>query len=422
MPIINRVKYEFQQGKTLLSYGAIKATGLGFSFLIPIFLAAFLTPEVLGIYSLGMMFVYLFNSITVLSSAGTSVICGIEELTKNQRINRTTTSRAIILLISSAIFILTLLFLTDQIISFTKLTRSQTYFLIFVFIGITINSFVRSILISLNKRIKESIFQFLASFISLAYIILIHFFGGITLERIFPIFLISPLISVGLIVSKTEYQKLLPLSFSQNNFSKLIKYTRWMMLGGTAVYFLNWGDNIILRKFSTMEDIGIYNLGYQFFKGTLMFFHIIAGYFLPFIAQNIDDKIKIKNYLVNKRTKLFLTGILFAGSLFLAMPFVVALAYKGIYQDSVLVFRILLAGAVCSLFSMFYDPIFNSLKKFHVIQSIIVVTVIVNLTLDYILVSRMGFIGAAVATSISYFFMFICKTFYFRKYCKPLII
>jgi len=61
------------------------------------------------------------------------------------------------------------------------------------------------------------------------------------------------------------------------------------------------------------------------------------------------------------------------------------------------------------------------LKKFHVIQSITAFVVIVNLTLDYILVSRIGFIGAAVATSLSYFLMTAVKIFYFRKYCKPLI-
>jgi O-antigen/teichoic acid export membrane protein len=194
------------------------------------------------------------------------------------------------------------------------------------------------------------------------------------------------------------------------------------MLGGTAVYFLNWGDNIILRNFSTMQDIGVYNLGYQFFKGMIMFFSIIAGYFLPFISQNIDDKIKINNYLGNKRIKLFSAGILFAGCLYLFMPHFVALFYKGQYQDSVLIFRILLIGAVCSLFCIFYDPIFTSLKKFHVIQSITVFVVVINLTLDYILVSQIGFIGAAVATSISYFLMAAAKIFYFRKYCKPLVL
>ena len=65
---------------------------------------------------------------------------------------------------------------------------------------------------------------------------------------------------------------------------------------------------------------------------------------------------------------------------------------------------------------------FTSLKKFHVIQSITVFAVVVNLTLDYILVSRIGFIGAAVATALTYFLMTVAKIFYFRQYCKQLIL
>jgi len=422
MQIINWVKNEWLKGKTLISYGAIKVSGLGFSFLIPIFLAAFLTPEVLGIYSLGMMIVYFFNSIIVLSSSSPSVICGIEELAENKKISRTITSSSIILLISSTIFISAVLLLKNQIISFTKLTETQTYLLILIFIGITIENFIRCLLISMNKRIKESIFQFMTSFFSLAYIILINFLGGVTLEKVFPIFLISPLISVCFLISKTEYQIFLPLTYNKDSFKKLVHYTRWMALGGTAMYFLNWGDNIILRKFSTIAEIGVYNLGYQFFKGIIMIFSINKIYFLPFISRNIDNKSKIKNYLIVKRSKLFFIGLIFSGCLFLAMPKFVELIYKGQYQDSVLVFRILLAGAICTFFSMFYDPIFNSLKKFHVIQSITVFGVMVNLTLDYIFVSRIGFIGAAIATAFSYFLMTAIKIFYFRKYCKPLII
>jgi O-antigen/teichoic acid export membrane protein len=420
MPIIEWIKTEWHQGKNLISYGALKVTGMGFSFLTPIVLAAFLAPELLGIYSLGMMIVYFFNSVTVLSSASPSVICGIEELTERKKINRTMTSRIIILLGASAIFIFAVLLLKNQIISFTRLNSNQTYLLILVFAGKTIESFIGCIFISLNQRIRESLFQFITSVITLIYILIAHFSIGITLDRVFPVFLIAPLISICFFISPKQYEKFLPLSFDAKNFQALADYARWMAMGGAAVYFLNWGDNIILRNFSSMEDIGVYNLGYQFFKGMIMFFSALNIYFLPFISQHIDNKDKINNYLTVKRSKLFLTGLVFSGCLFYVMPHFVDLAYQGQYQESVLVFRILLIGAVCSFFSMFYDPIFSSLKKFHVIQTIIVFCVIVNLTLDYLLVSRIGFIGAAIATAFTYFLMAALKTYYFRKYCRQL--
>lgn len=422
MQLIDWVKNEWMQGKTLISYGTLKITGLAFYFLIPIVLAAFLGAKVFGAYSLGMMFVYFFNSISVLSSSSPTIICGTEELAKRKKINRTISARAIILLISSAIFISTILLFKNQMIDFSNLTALQIYLLILVFMGKTIESFITSILISLKHRIREAIFQFTTSIISLTYIFLLHFFTGITVERIFPIFLISPLIAGCFIISKIQRKKILPPAFDKDSFHKLVSYSRWMALAGTAVYFLNWGDNIILRKFSTMEEIGVYNLGYQFFKGLIMIFGITKIYFLPFVSQHIKDKNKIQNYLIVKRTRIFLAGMLLSICLFFTMPYAIDLIYKGQYQDTVLIFRILLFGTICSLFSMFYDPIFSSLKKFHVIQTIVVIGVIFNLALDYVFVSYMGFIGAAIATALTYLLMTAMKFFYFRMRCRHLII
>lgn len=422
MQIIDWIQKEWQQGKTLISYGALKITGLGFYFLIPIVLAVFLPPDAFGAYSLGMMIVYFFNSITVLSSASPSIICGTEELREREKISRTTTSRAFILMISAAMFISAVLLFKNQIMAFSSLTSAQVYLLILVFVGKTVESGISCILISLNQRIREAVFQFTTSIISLTYIFLVYFFHGITIASIFPVFFISPLISACFIISKPQYEKFLPPSYNKSNFNKLMNYTRWMAMGGTAVYFLNWGDNLVLRKFSTLAEIGVYNLGYQFFKGLIMIFSIIKIYFLPFISQHIHDQSKIKHYLVVKRTRIFLTGTLFSIGLFVAMPPLVDMIYRGQYQDTILIFRILLFGAVCSLFSMFYDPVFSSLKKFHVTQAIVFVGVIMNLILDYIFISRMGFIGAAIATTMAYFAMAMMKFVYFRLRCKHLII
>ncbi|MDO9263622.1 MAG: polysaccharide biosynthesis C-terminal domain-containing protein [Desulfosalsimonadaceae bacterium] len=419
--MIDWFKNEFHQGKTLLSYGLLRAGGLGFSFLIPIILAVYLTPEALGIYSLAMMVVYLFNSTTILSSSRPTVIFGIQELTKNQNIRRTITCRVIILCISLIIFILSILLLKNQMIRFTKLTEHQLWLLVPVFFGMIIENFVGSVLITLNQRIRESFFLLVTSGISIILLIITQYWWGITLERLFAILFISPVIAVCFFISKAEYEKIVPLVYDKDAFKQFLHYTRWMAMGGTSVYLLNWGDNIILRNLATMEEIGVYNLGYQFFKGQIMMLSVMRIYFLPFISQNIDNKEKIANYLTVKKEKLLFLGLLFSVFLFFAVPEFVSITYKGRYEESAIVFRILMIGELCALYSMFYDTIFDCLKKYTIIQVITALSVAVNLLLDYIFVSHIGFIGAAMATAISYFLLSCAKVFYFKKYCQPLI-
>jgi len=97
------------------------------------------------------------------------------------------------------------------------------------------------------------------------------------------------------------------------------------------------------------------------------------------------------------------------------------LLYKGRYGDSVLIFRILVIGALFALYSLFYAPIFDSLERYKFTQSLISVCVVFNLVLDYILVGRIGFMGAAIATSTTYFLMAVIKEVYFRKYCRSIV-
>jgi O-antigen/teichoic acid export membrane protein len=188
-----------------------------------------------------------------------------------------------------------------------------------------------------------------------------------------------------------------------------------MILGGAAVYLLKWGDNIILRLFVPMEEIGVYNLGYQFFKGTIMGIDFVKFYFLPFIAVHIADTKKIAYYLNVKRTKLVILGAAFMAALFIFMPHIVGLLYSQHYQDAALVFRILLIGSAFYLCSGFYDPVLDTLGKYKVVQGMLVVAVCFNMALDYVLIGRMGFLGAAVATTATYVLLSVVKTIYFRR-------
>ena len=419
--MLDWIKNELKDGKTLISYGGIRVGGYGLTFLIPIILAMKLSPEIFGIYSLGMMIIYFFNSTFILSSNTPFIIFGIDEIQKTQKISKTMTSRLILIAISTIIFLAITLLFRKQIIDFTLLTKIQFYFLVFVFAGKMLESFFGALFFVFNQRILASMFQLTTAGLSVLYIIILFIFFEVTLENVFLMFLIAPMISFCLFASKIEFKKIFPLSYDKHAFLKMTDYTKWMILGGSAVYLLNWGDNIILRRFSTMQEIGIYNLGYQFFKGTIMIMATIRVYFLPFISQNIDNKEKITDYLLAKRIKLLFLGIIFLGILFFIMPYFVELLYKGRYGDSVLIFRILVIGALFALYSLFYAPIFDSLERYKFTQSLISVCVVFNLVLDYILVGRIGFMGAAIATSTTYFLMAVIKEVYFRKYCRSIV-
>jgi O-antigen/teichoic acid export membrane protein len=178
----------------------------------------------------------------------------------------------------------------------------------------------------------------------------------------------------------------------------------------------------VLRNFVTLKEIGTYNVAYQIFKGLIGAIFIINTYFLPSVTKNINNKDSICNYLYNKRIKIFLVGLLGMFFLLLASPPLFNFFYKDDYPESATIFQILLLGLIPFLYSTFYLPIFNSLKKYKFVQITNLSQVIINLILSSTLVYFYGLIGAAVGTIISYILRAILDEIYFRRKVRKKII
>ncbi len=412
--IVNWLKNEFAAGRDLLAYGMLMVGGQAAAFLIPVILATQFSPETFGIYSLGMMIVYFVNTTMISSSSKPAVIHAGEEIGRSGKINRTMTARLMIIGISMAAFLLILVALQQSITRFTGLTSLQIYLLFPVLVGFSLESFIGTLLFALGRRVAASVYLCATAAFAIAYLILVHLFSEITLTKVLLMFFVAPIASLLPLMFWIDRDKMLPLAYDRAALIRLADFTKWMVLSGAAVYLLKWGDNIILRLFVPMEEIGVYNLGYQFFKGTIMGIDFVKFYFLPFIAVHIADTEKIAYYLNVKRTKLVILGAAFMAMLFIFMPHLVGLLYSEHYQDSVLVFRILLIGSAFYLCSGFYDPVLDTLGKYKVIQGMLVAAICFNLVLDYVLIGRMGFLGAAIATSATYVLLSVAKTICFR--------
>jgi O-antigen/teichoic acid export membrane protein len=413
--IASWLKKEFAAGRGLITYGMLRIGGETAAFLIPILLATQFSPETFGVYSLGMMIVYFFNTTLITSSTKPAVIHAGEELRQSGKMNRTMTARLMIIGMSMTAFLLILLLFQQPIMRFTGLTLLQLHLLFLVLAGFSLQSFISTLFFALDRRIAASVYLCVTAGLAIAYLGLVHLFSGITLTKVLLMFFVAPIASSLLLMSWADRRKTLPLSYDRVALIRLADFTKWMILGGSAVYLLKWGDNIILRRFVSMDEIGVYNLGYQFFKGTIMGIDFVKFYFLPFIALHIADTEKITYYLNIKRTKLVALGAAFMAVFFIFMPHLVGLLYSQHYQDAALVCRILLIGSAFYLCGGFYDPIFDTLGKYKVIQGMMVAAVCFNLALDYVLIGWMGFKGAAVATTATYVLLSVAKAVYFRR-------
>ena len=106
----------------------------------------------------------------------------------------------------------------NQIIDFTGLSELQFYFLVSVFAGKMLENFFAAIFMAFNRRILASWFLLITAGLSVLYIVFLCLFSGVTIERVFVMFLIAPVVCFGLFAPKIEYKKIFPLFFDKIYF------------------------------------------------------------------------------------------------------------------------------------------------------------------------------------------------------------
>ena len=413
--MIERLQKELKYGKVFLGFAFLRIIGHGLMFLVPLLLARFFSPEVFGAYSLSIMLVYFFTTLFINSSQKPFIVYASEELAKYGTIRKAFTVRVVLLSLSVFLFSLLSLLLIDPLSSFASITKGQYLFLFFAYIGVGIRYFFEAVFLALNHRLVHVLYDIITGIFSVIFILITYAFFGITLEAVFVMFAVAPVLAAPFCAKWFETQKLFPLSFDRVVFSGMLDYTKWTALGGVSVYFINWGDNLVLRYFVSLKDIGAYNLGYQVFKGTLMLLGAINLYFLPFISQNKDDSSKMSVYLNKKRPRILIAGFVGIVLLALIMPSLFTYLYEDAYKKSIVVTEILLIASLFVLYKTFYTPIFEAFKRYRFTQITDIGMVISNVLLNIIFVALWGMLGAAIATVTTYIGATITYEIYFRK-------
>ena len=410
--MIDKFKKELNQSKTFFSFSFLKIFGQGIAFILPLAIAKILSPEGFGSYSLSMMIVFFFTSAFIASSQTPFIVYANEELKKTKKINKSFSVQLLFLYTSIIFFIILTFVFSNHITNFANISNLQLAFLFLAYLGIGLNSVIENLFLALNKRINHSLYSLAIGIVNVVLLLFFYFQNNLNLNTVFLIYFLSSIISALLFLHKIDITILFPFVFDKKLFREMFQWTKWQIMGLTAVYFINWGDNLVLRYFVSMEEIGIYNLGYQIFKGLISLTFILNSYFLPFISQNIDNKERMRNYLYVKRPKIMLAGVFCIILLYFIIPKSFNLIYGDIYTESVTILKILLIGNIIVLYNVFYTPILNSLKKYKFYQLSNIAHIAINILLNVILVPIIGASGAAVATVIAYF----CKTVMFELY------
>ncbi len=420
--MLEGIRQEFKRGRTLLQFGFLQVLGRIVAMLMPLVVAKFFSKDLFGRYSLSEMVIFFFVAFLVTSIKTAFVVCANQERAGSGRINKSFTAQSIFALVSVFLFLAVGVIFGKYLMMFAKISGADLFFLGLGFLGIALKEFTANVFMALNERIKQAVVDLVFGLAAILCIFLFCMMDWINLKAVFLAYFISSMVVFFIFVSVVDFTLLLPFEFDKRHFMEMVHFTKWVTFGVSSVYFINWGGNLVLRYYNVqMDNIGVYNFAYKFFKGFTILVYVVPNYFLPFISENINNPEKMKDYLSNKRPKLFLLGVVILIMAFFITPYFLNFIYQDKFDDSVSVIRILLIASGLLLYTAFYGPVFFALKKFKIPYVVGVVQVVLNLVLNLVLVPVFGIQGAAMATVLAYLSFTVLNELYFQLRLKELV-
>ena len=276
--------------RKFVHYFLLKGVVEALYYFLPLVIAIFLSPAEFGVFSLSQMIVIVVVTIFITTMHTPFVVCAMQEIKKRGKINNNFTVLVIMFLASALCWLVGIVVFKDIIATFCGLSGRGVMFLSFLFFSLSIKRFFEVLLFGLDKRATSATYTFAVGVINVVIVVLLSVSFGLNMFLIFLSYFVSSVLAIIFVIRKIDRKVIFPLNFDVKQFRETLRWVKWQVFGLLAIYMIDWGDNIVLRLYVSMEEIGVYNTAYQLFKGIAGITLVLNMYFLPYLSKHIGDK------------------------------------------------------------------------------------------------------------------------------------
>jgi len=259
---------------------------------------------------------------------------------------------------------------------------------------------------SFKKTFIMGLMDFLLpAFYGLFFFVLFGFMNGIYVP-IISYLISTTLVGIIFIIVGLKVFNIFKYKSIQKSeiFKKMIVFGIPLVIANTGGIFVSYFDTIMLTSFSTLENVGIYNIALSSALLLSFVFNAISITLIPMVSElNSGKKYnEIKEGLnkLNKYSLLFLLPIVFFGILLSkwALTFFYGIEYVSGYYP----LCILLIGMIFVILNNNNIRVLIGTGNTKSIAKVTWISAAVNVVLNIPFILMWGMIGAAISTSISY--------------------
>ena len=189
-----------------------------------------------------------------------------------------------------------------------------------------------------------------------------------------------------------------------------------MFISTTITVFLGWIDSFVLGIYVSDSEIGIYNVAIKIALGASFAMEAINSGLAPKIARLYFEKKEVELKKMIRFSTLLNFGVTVGIVLFIILFNQWLLGLFG--EEFKAGFSVLLILSSVHLFNSFMGSaaiIMQMIGYQKQYQNIAVLALVLNLSLNFLLVPKYGSIGAAVSTAFSLTIWFICNAVFLKR-------
>ena len=386
---------------------ASRGISTGLSILLSILLVRFAGLGGYGDFSVAVAFIMIF---VALSDFGSTTII-LREFSNKQYLREHFYSylvyRVIIALLSLLVFGISL-----------AIAGYNSQILMLLVLGsplILLNSFTKAFFLLFQSK-KDFKHQFISSLISgfaVGILLLGLYITTGTISSIFGIMCLVISTSINLIYLYLNYRAEFDMwKFKGVGYLIILFKDSWIIGLTLLVNMLMVNiDRVIMSKFLTSEDIGIYSLAYKVFEIALIIPTYIMNIYYPILLDSLNNKNNYYLQFTRALKSFFGIGIIVSVAIYIFAPVIVIL-WGGSTGPSIDVLRILSFGTLLFYISSPISWYLIGAGKRYFLLYIYIIGLVVNIILNLYLIPRLGYIAAAYITLISELLIVISLSVY----------
>lgn len=379
-----------------------------------IILARTIGPNNLGVYSLIILTITLLSNFGNLGIAISNTYYGVK---KNYKWEELAANSFICSFMLGVILIASFLIFYHFNSSFLKNVDPILVLIALITTPFTIMiSYFQYILLGQNRIREFNATSIIQSVLYIPLILFILFFHGSLLEIIFSwtiSWIISSIIPVILVYKSNPFK----LHFDLNIFKKTTLFGLKSYLG-SLIQFFNYRIDmfLIIVLLSNYAYVGYYSISIGLAE-SLWYLPSAVGTLVLARTPGLTDENKNKSTPIICRNTFFITVIL-AIILFLIGKFLIFVLYGSNYLPAVEPFWVLLPGVMALSICKILGNEITGRGKPMISTYAAIISLFTNIPLNLILIPKMGIVGSALSSSISYTLMTVILLVIFLKISK----